>query len=63
MNDRRHAGVVSGLLVLLLAGPGGAADPAHTCQGDKMLRAGLYDLCLLRATDGIRLARFSFTTT
>ncbi len=40
-------GVIAGLL--LAAGVAHGADPATVCKTDKMRRAGLYDLCLLKA--------------
>jgi hypothetical protein len=44
----------SGIVVatLLVGAPAFAADPATICRATKMLRAGLYDLCLLKATAG-----------
>jgi hypothetical protein len=44
-------GIVRGLLIgqLLAAGSAHAVDPAADCKADKIRRAGLYDLCLLKA--------------
>jgi hypothetical protein len=51
MTDRIHPTLVLALVLLsALAAPAPAADPAITCLTSKMLRAGAYDLCLLKAT-------------
>lgn len=47
---RPSIGVAGALVVALLAvGSARAVDPADACKADKMRRAGLYDLCLLKA--------------
>ncbi len=42
--------VVVLVAIVMLAAPSQAADPAVVCKATKLLRAGSYDLCLLKAT-------------
>lgn len=51
MSVRRCRGLAGSLLtVALLAATARAVGPAAACRANKMLRAGVYDLCLLKAT-------------
>lgn len=47
---RRSALAAALALQSVLCAAAVAADPAAVCRADKVLRAGLYDLCLMRAT-------------
>src|SRR5262245_58252586 len=50
MSDRTRSALVAAVILSsLLAGSAHAADRAATCRATKMLRAGVYGLCLLKA--------------
>ncbi len=49
MTTRRPAVWAVIVAVLVLRGVSGAADPAITCRAAKMVAAGVFDLCRLRA--------------
>ena len=42
--------VMVSMLIAIAGTSAGTADPAETCRTNKMLRAGAYDLCLLKVT-------------